>query len=208
MKDYELYLFDFDGTLVDSIKSLIDVFVLSFKDIGIKVDENNVLQYTRQPLEETFYSLGGKDEDAAYFEKRIRYYLDDKDVLKKTEIYDETIPFLKEMIKKNKKLGIVTSNNERHVLDVLSLFNIPHEYFVTIVGSDKERETKPSPKPLLYALKELNIVDKEKVVYVGDALNDMLSAKRAGLDAILIDRVNAFDKEEHFEVIKSLNELL
>ena len=50
--------------------------------------------------------------------------------------------------------------------------------------------------------------DKNDIVYIGDALNDMLSAQRAGLDAILIDRINAFDKEDHFEKIKSLFELL
>ena len=209
MKDYDLYLFDFDGTLVDSHKSLIDVFVLSFKAINIDIDENNVRRYMRIPLEETYEEVHAPWERAGEFEKAIRYYLNDIEVLKKTEIYPETIYFLKALRDMDKKFGIVTSNNEKHVLDVLDLFHIPAEWFCIFVDSDKVRETKPSPKPLLYALEELGYLDKkEKVVYVGDGMNDMVSANRSGIDGILVDRLDEYSESEAYTRVHDLFDVI
>ena len=207
MKKYDLYLFDFDGTLVDSLRSLEDVFILSFKAIGIDIDINNVLRYTRIPLEETYQEVNAPMEKVGEFEKAIRYYLNDLEVLKKTDIYPETIKTIEKLHELGYKFGIVTSNNEKHVVDVLNLFNINPSWFSIFVDSDKVRETKPSPKPLIYALEELGYMDKkDKVVYVGDSLNDMLSANRAGVDAILIDRVHAFKENESYSKIENLIE--
>ena len=209
MKDYDLYLFDFDGTLVDSHKSLIDVFVLSFRAIGIEIDENNVRRYMRIPLEETYAEVNAPWSKADEFEKAIRFYLNDIEVLKKTEIYSDTIYFLQALREKKKKFGIVTSNNEKHVIDVLNLFNIPPEWFCIFVDSDKVRETKPSPKPLLYALEELGYMDKkEKVVYIGDGMNDMVSANRSGIDAILVDRLNEYSESEAYYKVHDFFDIL
>lgn len=205
MKKYDLYLFDFDGTLVDSHDSLIDVFVLSFRKIGIEIDPNNVLRYMRIPLEETYAEVNAPWEKADEFEKAIRFYLNDLDVLKKTKIYSETYFTLKNLHDSGKKFGIVTSNNEKHVIDVLNLFNIPPEWFSIFVDSDKVRETKPSPKPILYALEELNYLDKkEKAVYIGDGMNDMVSANRSGIDGILVDRLDEYSDSEGYFRVKDL----
>ena len=209
MQKYGLYLFDFDGTLVDSIKSLIDVFVLAFRQIGVEIEEKNCLQYTRQPLEITYEEVHAPWEKVDEFVDAIRFYLNDTQVLKKTEIFDDTIPFLNKMHEKGIRFGIVTSNSEEHVLDVLDLFHIPPSWFEIFVDSDKVRETKPSPKPILYALEELGYMNKRKeVVYVGDGLNDMISANNAGVDAVLIDRVNHFPEADNYVKIKNLFELL
>lgn len=208
MKKYDLYLFDFDGTLVDSHDSLIDVFVLSFRKIGIEIDPNNVLRYMRIPLEETYAEVNAPWEKADEFEKAIRFYLNDLDVLKKTKIYSETYFTLKNLHDSGKKFGIVTSNNEKHVIDVLNLFNIPPEWFSIFVDSDKVRETKPSPKPILYALEELNYLDKkEKAVYIGDGMNDMVSANRSGIDGILVDRLDEYSDSEGYFRVKDLLQL-
>ena len=209
MKKYELYLFDFDGTIVDSLNSLTEIFVLSFRAIGYEIDPKNCLRYSRIPLEETYAEIGAPWEKVDEFVKAIRYYLDDEEVLKKTELYPETFNLLKELHENGYKFGIVTSNNEKHVIDVLNMFEIPVDWFEIFVDSDKVRETKPSPKPLFYALEELSYMDKkDKVVYVGDGMNDMVAANRAGIDAILIDRDNSFEESDQYIRISDLRELL
>lgn len=209
MKKYDLYLFDFDGTLVDSLKSLEDVFVLSFREIGVEIKEEDCLQYTRQPLELTYNQVHAPMDKIPEFVRAIKYYLNDAEVLKKTELFPGTKEFLTYLHENNIKFGIVTSNNEKHVLDVLEFLDIPAEWFSIFVDSDKVPETKPSPKPLLYALNELNYLDREdEVVYVGDALNDMLAANNAGVDAILIDRIGAFEEADNYIKVKDLFEIV
>ena len=50
--------------------------------------------------------------------------------------------------------------------------------------------------------------DKKDVAYVGDAMNDVLAAKAAGVVPILLDRNDEFKDSPEYIRIKSLKELL
>ena len=67
--------------------------------------------------------------------------------------------------------------------------NIPLDYFDVYVGNDNSKETKPSPEPILTALRLIDYKDDlEDVIYIGDGENDYLSALNAKVTPLLLNR--------------------
>ena len=210
MKQYKVYLFDFDGTLFDTLPSSIYVFKEAFKEKGITLNDDDVLGYTRVPIPETYRKIvpNYKEEDIVPFLNLITKLVCSKESNKLISIYGDTYETILDLKMCEATLGIVTSNNEHHVNDVLKLFDMDFGLFDVIVGNETEKEPKPSPKPILAAIKALReTFSKEEIVYVGDAINDVLAAENAGIDAILLDRNNEYSKEK-YQIINSLSELL
>ena len=208
MKKYDLYLFDFDGTLINSYPALEYVFSYSYQKIGIPFDKKDTIEYSRIPLIDGYNRLNGDPEKWEEFVKIIEDSLDHEESLRANSVYPETYEFIRYLREHHIKAGIVTSNVDNHVKAVLKKMNIPLDSFVIYLGSTQCRAVKPNPKPLLMALEELNYKGPlNKVVYVGDGINDTLAANNAGMDAVLIDRIDAFSDSDKYERIHSLMEL-
>ena len=208
MKSIETYLFDFDGTLVDSHDSLVEVFHGAYASVGVDVPEGYVLRLMRIPLIQGYEELGAPmtDEAMKVFEKNIRALLDAEFVLKLTKSYEDVLPALIKLKNKGKQLGIVTSNNVKHVKDVLRFLNIDEKMFDVIIGNDDTEKHKPNPEPIYKAMELLSLTDKSKVCYVGDALDDKKAALNAGVTPVLLDRADQYLDEDGI-VITSLSEL-
>ena len=69
MKQYKVYLFDFDGTLFDTLPSSVYVFKEAFSKKGIELNEEDILHYTRVPIPETYRKIvpSCKEEDIEPF---------------------------------------------------------------------------------------------------------------------------------------------
>ncbi len=208
MKTIETYLFDFDGTLVDSHDSLVEVFHGAYASVGVDVPEGYVLRLMRIPLIQGYEELGAPmtKEAMDVFEKNIRALLDAEFVLKLTKSYDDVLPALNKLKAKGKQLGIVTSNNVKHVKDVLGFLNIDEKMFDVIIGNDDTEKHKPYPEPIYKAMEILSLNDKNKICYVGDALDDKKAALNAGVTPVLVDREGIYGEEDGI-VITSLAEL-
>lgn len=209
MKKYTYYLFDFDGTLFDSLTANERVFIEAFKCIDIEIKKEDILEYTRIPIPDTYKRLGAPKEKWEYFCERIIHFVNDETTINLTDIYDDTYDSLLDLRLEEASLSIVTNNNVKHVKDILNKFDMGQLFFDVLVGNQEAPIPKPDPQPLNVALKMLKYQgDKSDVAYVGDAMNDVLAAKAAGVQPILLDRENVYPDSDDYIRIKSLKELI
>ncbi len=87
-----------------------------------------------------------------------------------------------EKLSKAYKLGIVTSSSARSVRRLFAIADI-RKLFAAVVTRDDYGEPKPSPEPLLVALKKLGI-SPENAVYIGDTSIDVIAGHAAGIKVI------------------------
>ena len=208
MQKFQLYLFDFDGTLFDTLPSSKYVFLMSYKNIGIDINTNDVIGWTREPIPNSYARMGAPQELFDSFMKDIDKYVNSQKSVDLIEIYDDTYDPIIDLRMDEADLGIVTSNNVLHVRDVLRKFDMQKDFFTVLVGNREAPTPKPSPEPILKALEMINYKgDKKDVCYVGDSLNDCLAAINAGITPILLDRDDEYLSSPYIR-IKSLKELL
>lgn len=204
---YKLYLFDFDGTLFNTLESYFTLFEEAFKATGVRCSPEECLELTRIPLRDGFIKLGGKPEDFKVFVKKVNEYLETDECINLSKTYDDTIECIEYFNKKGIDIGIVTSNNIPHVKKVLDVFNISHDSFQVYVGNQESNKHKPDPEPILKAIEigKYNL-DKKDIVYIGDSKNDCLAAINAGVNPILLDRDHEYDGVA-YPTIHSLRDL-
>ena len=209
MQKFQLYLFDFDGTLFDTLETSKYVFRKAYEFLGIKLNEEEVLQFTREPIPVSYARMNAPKEKYDAFMEQIEKYLNTtQESIDLTDIYDDTYDTIIDLRMDEADLGIVTSNNVPHVRDILRKFDMQKDFFTVLVGNREAPNPKPSPEPILKALEMINYKgDKKDVCYVGDSLNDCLSAVNAGVVPILLDRDDEY-KDAPYQTIKSLKELL
>ena len=209
MQKFQLYLFDFDGTLFDTLETSKYVFRKAYEFLGIKLNEEEVLQFTREPIPISYKRMNAPLEKYDAFMSQIEKYLNTtQESIDLTDIYDDTYDTIIDLRMDEADLGIVTSNNVPHVRDILRKFDMQKDFFTVLVGNREAPNPKPSPEPILKALEMINYKgDKKDVCYVGDSLNDCLSAVNAGVVPILLDRDDEY-KDAPYQTIKSLKELL
>jgi HAD superfamily hydrolase (TIGR01548 family) len=87
-----------------------------------------------------------------------------------------------EMLHTHYLLGIVTGRPKQETDYVLTKFRVEKFFNATIVMENYPAEkAKPDPYPVQLALEKLGV---KQAVYIGDSVDDIVAAKRAGLKAI------------------------
>jgi len=204
LNNFDVYLLDFDGTLVDSHDSLVKVFQGAYAAVGVEVPESYILRLMRVQLGVGYKELNAPMDKTQIFGNKILELLDDVEIAKLTKTFMDVVPLLKYLKSNNKKIGIVTSNNVKHVNLVLDLLGLNKNDFDVVVGNQEVKRHKPFPDPILKACESFKTTDK--VCYIGDAMDDVNSAIAANVTPILLDR---FDEYNDFNgnKIKTLREI-
>jgi len=192
MKNYKIYLLDFDGTLVNSAPSYRLPYFLAAKAVGLILSEEAIAEAIHHSMGQTLEMHGIVDEESQKtFIKRFNEEALKPENMKLIKTYAEVPSFLEKGRQKGYRFGIVTGNDERYVDYLLKGFGL-REYFEVIVGGSPERKPKPFSDPIDKAREAFSDLPPSDFVYVGDSLQDPECAKNAGIDGILVERSNEY----------------
>ena len=205
MKDYDVYIFDFDGTLVDSEASLFPVFKAGFAAIGRTCTPEEASEYMHISLTETMDLVGIVGDDRQVFMDAIIEAIDAPESISMITFFPDVLETIQRLIAQGKRIAIGSNNVVKHMNLVLNGLQ-GREYFETIVGSDRVEHPKPAPDIIYQACLDLGVPCNERVVYVGDSLQDVATGEASPGDGILVDRGNVHPEFSGTK-ISSLTEL-
>lgn len=186
--DFAGYIFDLDGTLVDTMPLHYRSWNAALRKFGMKEDEDIDL--------DLFYSLGGVNSEgvAAVFGKRYGLTLDpDKVMHIKENLYLELLPEIRriapvadfaERVAKTHPVAIATGGLREFALPVLKAAKLDHIFKIVVTPADvPPGRGKPAPDMYLLAAK-LCGVDPEKCLAFEDATPGLQAAVAAGMQVV------------------------
>lgn len=188
MKHYETYIFDLDGTLLNTLDDL----MLS---VNYALEKHGMPQHSRDEIRQ-FVGNGVKvlmiraipggvqnpqfEETFADFRQ---HYLEHS--LDHTSPYEGIPELLSELKKQGKRLAVV-SNKFYAATQELCRHFFPDTIEVAIGEHEAEGiRKKPASDTVMEALKQLG-VEKDGAVYVGDSDVDVMTARNSGLPCISV----------------------
>jgi pyrophosphatase PpaX len=173
------FLFDLDGTLLDSIRLILDSYHHTLRVHGLRPrSDAEWLAGIGTPLRVQFreWAQDPKAMDAMVATYR-DFNLSHHDTM--ASAYPGVVAAVKEVHGRGIRMGLVTSKNRAGAERGLKLLGLDRE-IPLIVGADDVENPKPHPEPVLKALAQLGVAPEE-AVYIGDSVHDMHSGKAAGV---------------------------
>jgi HAD superfamily hydrolase (TIGR01549 family) len=183
-------LFDWDGTIVDSIQALFETDGAICRQIGVPFDES-IFRRAFSPNWRLMYrSLGIPEErvDEAVLVWASTFHAD------RTRPFAGVEDALARLVGAGFTLGIVTGGSRTEVEPQLARLGIDGLLAVRVYGHDTTAG-KPDPQPLRLALEMAGASRPEEAVYVGDALDDMRMAAAVGVRGVGIVSMLATPEE-------------
>ncbi len=206
---FRLYIFDLDGTLLDTRRDLTTAVNEMLAVFGVKPKSlDEVVGYVGDGIRRLVErSMGVNSPDLERAEELFREAYE-------AHLVDATVPYpgvveTLQMLDRSHK-AVFTNKSHRLSVRLLEELGILH-FFSVVVGGDSVKEKKPFPEGIEHILEKTG-TRTEDAVMIGDNKNDVLSAQKAGIASVFV--TYGFSRLEHVlphnpdYVIKSPGELL
>ena len=193
LKRYDAYIFDWDGTLNgmrfalrlnESVKHALKLWNKdsSMKDFGkmsIDLRKKRVSEEARKnsilvPLAE------------------LPFYMS------RPHLQNGTVPLLKRLRGADRYIAIVSNGNEHRLMKELEYLGI-EDYFDIIASAKALKAMKPNPSGIRAVVKALG-VKSSRAIYIGDMVDDVISAKLAHVSSCAI--ADGFDSYHKLKSVR------
>lgn len=182
MTNYNVVLFDLDGTLIDSSEGIFNSIRYAEEKLNLnRLDDRMLPEFVGPPPTKSYQKFHGLDEDVAKIATKYHREYSMKKGMYESQIYPGIKELLMELKKKDYYLSVATLKSQAIAEKILQHFGIFH-LFDSVVGIDVDEELTKA-KIIEIALDK--IVAAEKIaVMVGDSESDAIGAYEANVDFI------------------------
>lgn len=177
-------IFDLDGTLTNTLKSLWKSTNMALATAGLPPHEIDSYKYfagngAKELIRKSLIADG--DTELVHFDSVMEAYnrIFEEYCMYEVKPYDGIPELLKALKEKGLHLAVNSNKPQPRTVDVVEeIFG--KDTFDLLVGQCEERRRKPAPDGVNYILEQLHL-NKEDVLYIGDTCTDMQTGKSAGV---------------------------
>lgn len=197
--EYENYIWDLGGTLLDNYESSSYAFEAALWQVKERVVlHQEIYEALKVSTDHAIAEFASDVPDFLNIYKKL-----EAEVLKKPILFDGAKEVLAE-IKSSGRKNFMISHRNHQVLEILETAGIS-DYFTEVVTSDDGFARKPSPDSILYLIAKYQL-DPLETVMIGDRPIDIQAGNSAGINTVFFD--SKMELEEADQNIKKLTELL
>lgn len=183
MKDYQLVIFDWDGTLMDSAAKIIRCMQNAARHCEVTIPSDDAVAHIigislKPAIMQLFQTQDDQLADRLVQAYKEAYLREDSIPC---PLFDGAEDLLSALTTRGKTLAVATGKARRG-LD-RAWRNTDTGHFFTTSRCADEAHSKPSPDMLLQILDELNISANDAVM-IGDTTYDMQMAQAIGMDRV------------------------
>ena len=179
------FIFDIDGTLVDSNELHVDSWARAFLEFGKRFPREQLREQIGKGSDQYLPEFLTPDE-IKRFGKELDEYRSElfrEEYLPKVRPFPKAYELFKRIHDDNKRIVLASSGKKadtKHYIDLLKIGDLIDGY---VSGDDADR-SKPAPDIFAASLKKLGDISPADAVTVGDSRFDIEAARKADLKTI------------------------
>lgn len=186
IKHKELFIFDMDGTILNTIEDIADAinYVLEYNGYpkrSVEEVKSFVGNGLKRALELSLPKECSMDELERLFPLLVTYYKEHSDI--KTKAYDGIVETIHSLRRCGKKIAVVSNKRVEAVRELCDIY-FPG-CFDLALGDQDGIARKPAPDMTNMVIEHYGI-PKEKCVYIGDSDVDLMTARNTEIDCIAV----------------------
>ncbi len=182
----EAYIFDLDGTLVDSLDDIADALNRALAENGLPTAPSDEVRGWVGDGLRTLCARAAPGLDPGLLERLVRcaelQYK--RAVVVKTRPYPNILKMLDLLQSRRAKMAVLSNKPDALTREVVRQLNLDH-FFSVVQGATTEESRKPSPLAALAISKAWGCAPGD-IFFVGDSLIDIATAVNSGMTSVAV----------------------
>ena len=184
MKQYDLIVFDWDGTLMDSTQHIINCMQLGIEQLDLPpLSDRMVSNIIGLGLNEAIFALYPELEATARQQLGLRYQQNWLNSPFEAPLFDNAPQLIHKLHQQDYFLGVATGKGRRGLNKVLESSQLGDLFHATRCVD--ECHSKPHPEMIEQLMDTLGVTP-DKTLMIGDTSHDLNMAHNAGADSLAV----------------------